>query len=351
MMSHLQIWKPVQVDFLLKRLKIFTGAFILSLFFSLALVGEIFHDGFIGMFFLTYLQLEIFLRLGYMFFNSRKRISAGLKKQIILRLLIFYLLVLAIASVFFIVVYYIEYRLQNSTADGFFSSMGQIDVKSFLLATLAGFALGTLFFFYEQWSESLKREQKLVQEKLIFQYETLKAQVNPHFLFNSLNTLSSLVQNYPELAEMYIQKFSGIYRYILDNQDKGLVPLKEELQFVNDYFLLQKIRDEDKIDLQIEFNATDNLEVIPVSLQLLVENALKHNSATRIQPLVINIYQEGPDTLVVKNSIRPKTQLDGKSGTGLKNLNQRCQLILNRKIVKIRTESEFIIKIPAKQKN
>lgn len=229
--------------------------------------------------------------------------------------------------------------------------MGQIDIKSFVMATLAGFAVGTLFFFYEQWSESLKREQKLIQEKLIFQYETLKAQVNPHFLFNSLNTLSSLVQNYPELSEIYIQKFSGIYRYILDNQDKNLVPLTDELQFVNDYFLLQKIRDEDKIELQIEFNTADNLEVIPVSLQLLVENALKHNSATRSQPLLVNIYQEGRDILVVKNKIRPKTHLDGKTGTGLKNLNHRCQLILDRKIEEIRTDSEFIVRIPAKLKD
>lgn len=333
---------------LFRRLKVLTGAFVFALVFSLVLVGEIFHDGFPAMFVLTYIQVEIFLWLGYRFFNGRKKTSVGLKKQVIIKLLIFYALVLTIATLFFIAVFYIQYMNHSYGDDGFFSTLARLELKGFILATVTGFALGTLFFFYEQWSDALRREQRLMQEKLLFQYETLKAQVNPHFLFNSLNTLSSLVRHDPDMSELYIQKFSRIYRYILDNQDKNLVSLVGELEFVHDYFMLQKIRDEEKIELHTEILLVDDVEVAPVSLQLLVENALKHNSATRSQPLKIEISQEGKDTLVVRNRLQPKSSLINTTGTGLKNLNERCQLILQRSIEVVKTDTEFIVKLPGK---
>jgi two-component system, LytTR family, sensor kinase len=163
-----------------------------------------------------------------------------------------------------------------------------------------------------------------------------------------LNTLSSLVRTNPALSEEYIQKFSGIYRYILENQESNLVPLAQELQFVRDYFSLQKIRDEEKINLNIELNNEEKLEVLPVSLQLLVENALKHNSATRGNPLDIVIYNEGLDKLVVRNNLQPKTNITASSKKGLKNLNERSRLILNREIEILQSENSFVVKIPAK---
>ncbi|HDR51657.1 MAG TPA: histidine kinase, partial [Mariniphaga anaerophila] len=208
------------------------------------------------------------------------------------------------------------------------------------------------FFFYSQWSDALKREEKLAQEKLLFQYETLKSQVNPHFLFNSLNTLSSLVHNNPSLSEEFIRKLSNIYGYILENQEKDLVSLTDEVQFVREYFSLQKIRDEEKIELKVELTETEDLLIPPVSLQLLIENALKHNAATRKNPLIVTIHNEGLDKLVVRNNLQPKSQLGSSSKTGLKNLNERCRLILKREIEIIQTETEFAVKIPAKiQKN
>lgn len=337
-----------QANFLIKRLKIFAGAFVISLFFSLVLVGKVFHEGFISMFLLTYLQLEIFIWLGNRFFDSVKTSGKQFKKQVILRLLGFYSIVLVIALFFFLSVFYVQYRIHNYGFDNFFAAITQLELKGFIVATLIGFAIGTLFFFYVQWSEALKREHQLVQEKLIFQYETLKTQVNPHFLFNSLNTLSSLVRSNPELSEEYIQKFSGIYRYILENQERDLVPLSSELQFVRDYFMLQKIRDEEKIELRIEIKDAGNIKVLPVSLQQLVENAFKHNSATRINPLEIIIHFEGIDKLVVRNNLQPKTQIGNSSKTGLKNLNERCRLILKREIEVMQTSSEYVVKIPAK---
>jgi LytS/YehU family sensor histidine kinase len=172
--------------------------------------------------------------------------------------------------------------------------------------------------------------------------------VNPHFLFNSLNTLSSLVRENPDLSEEFIQKLSHIYRYILDDKSAEMVPLSEELKFVQDYFYLQKIRDEEKIELKIEINNLERAGILPVSLQLLVENALKHNSATRSNPLVITIHNEGLEKLVVRNNLQKKTRLNESSGIGLKNLNERCRLIINREIEIQETSEEYIVRIPVK---
>jgi LytS/YehU family sensor histidine kinase len=198
------------------------------------------------------------------------------------------------------------------------------------------------------WAEAVDKVKKLREEKLIFQYETLKSQVNPHFLFNSLNTLLSLVRSEPDLSEKFVQKLSSIYRYILENREKELVPLSDELDFVNNYFYLQKIRDDEKIEMKIELNIEVNALIVPVSLQLLVENALKHNISTRKQPLEIIIHNEGIDKIVVRNQLQKKSQLNDSSKIGLKNLNERCRLILDREIEILETADEFVVKVPVK---
>jgi two-component system, LytTR family, sensor kinase len=339
-------------SFLLKRIKILAGAFFISLFFSLFLVGRFFHSGLLTMILLTWVQLEIFIWLGFQFFRDLDVSVAQFKKKTILRLVLFYLIVIFIASVIFLVVFFIQNMAEGVRFADVFLVFRQQEMSGFVTASLIGFGFGTLLFFYSAWSDALKREEKLAQEKLLFQYETLKNQVNPHFLFNSLNTLSSLVHSNPSLSEEFIRKLSNIYRYILENQEKDLVPLADELQFVNEYFALQKIRDEEKIELNVELNETENLLIPPVSLQLLIENGLKHNAATRKNPLVVTLHNEGLDKLVVRNSLQPKSHFSNSSKTGLKNLGERCRLILKREIEIIQTETEFVVKIPAKiQKN
>ena len=347
-MQKLKLFRRLTKSFLLKRLKILAGALFISLFFSLVLVGHIFHEGLPSMAFLTWLQLEIFIWLGYKFFSDLDVSVNQFKKKTIIRLVVFYITVLGISSVFFLSVFYVQYKIHGYDFENFISALQNLELKGFISATLIGFAFGTLFFFYTQWSDALKREEKLAQEKLLFQYETLKSQVNPHFLFNSLNTLSSLVHSNPSLSEEFIRKLSEIYRYILENQERDLVPLADEVKFVRDYFSLQKIRDEEKIELKVELTETGNMLIPPVSLQLLTENALKHNAATRKNPLVITIHNEGLDKLVARNNLQPKSQLSNSSQIGLKNLNERCRLILKCEIEIIQTETEFVVKIPAK---
>ena len=249
---------------------------------------------------------------------------------------------------FFLGIYLYHFLKNGTDFSLFIPSLMNQEMKSFIIATLIGFALGAVFFFYTQWSEALKRVQKLKEEKLIFQYETLKNQVNPHFLFNSLNTLSSLIGSDVNLSEKFIQKLSSVYRYVLENKDKELVPVLTEIEFVNDFFYLQKIRDEEKIELKIELNNKKEGFILPVSLQMLVENAIKHNAATRKSPLEIIIHFEGLDKLVVRNNLQQKSQINSSSKIGLKNLNERCRLILNREIEKIETHDEFIVKVPIK---
>lgn len=330
------------------HLKVLAGAVLLSLFFSVVLNQQVVHRQTFQMVIFTFVQLEIFIWLGAWFFHSMKVGAPGFKKKIVIRLLLFYFVVLLIAFSFYLIIYSFYFTKNGNDFNYFFANLFNNEMKGFFSATLIGFTLGALFFFYVQWAEALKREQKLTQEKLIFQYETLKSQVNPHFLFNSLNSLSSLVRKDPDLSEKYIQKLSTIYRYILENDNKELVPLSAEIEFVNNYFYLQKIRDEEKIELKIELKGIGNIQVLPVSLQLLVENALKHNSATRKQPLEIIIHFEGMDKVVVRNNLQKKTQLNGSSKIGLKNLKERSRLILNREVEIQETADEFVVKIPVK---
>lgn len=333
---------------LLWHLKVLAGAVFISLVFSFVLNQKIAAGLMFMPLVLTFMQLELFIWLGNWFFESVQVDAPGFKRRIIIRLLIFYVCVLLLAIALFAVVYAIQYIVHSEDFSQFLPTLLNMEMRGFFVATFIGFGIGALFFFFVLWSEAVDRVQKLREEKLIFQYETLKSQVNPHFLFNSLNSLLSLVRSEPELSEKFVQKLSSIYRYTLENREKELVPLSAELDFVNDYFYLQKIRDDEKIELKTELNISNNALIVPVSLQLLVENALKHNTSTRKQPLEIVIHNEGIDKLVVRNNLQVKTQLADSSKIGLKNLNERCRLILNREIEILQTDDEFVVKIPVK---
>jgi DNA-binding LytR/AlgR family response regulator len=190
-------------------------------------------------------------------------------------------------SSFFFAVFFIQNISNGVDLTDAFETFRQQEMSGLISALLIGFGFGTLVFFYSQWSDALKGEERLAQEKLLFQYETLKSQVNPHFLFNSLNTLSSLVHSNPSLSEEFIRKLSNIYRYILENQEKDLVPLTDELLFMREYFSLQKIRDEEKIELKVELTETENLLIPPVSLQLLIED--ERLAAEKLEALISQV--------------------------------------------------------------
>lgn len=259
------------------------------------------------------------------------------------RLLLFYLIILILVAVAFALFTLGAHILRGWGAPDF-SSVFKQSVEVFK-TTAAALFFTTPMFFFIPWQHSMKREFALREQNLIFQNETLKSQVNPHFLFNSLNTLSSLVNAQAETAAHFIIKLSSIYRYILENGSKVDVPLKEELQFIRDYFYLHQIRNEGKIFLSIDIGDDAEYEVLPVSLQALIENAIKHNMATFEKPLRIFIYIEG-EYVAVKNNLQRMATQTASTRVGLRNLNERATLIAGKGIIVEETGDEFIVKAP-----
>jgi two-component system, LytTR family, sensor kinase len=220
----------------------------------------------------------------------------------------------------------------------------QYEIRGIFGSLIIGSVLATLLFFIIMWLEMMKIMYQTREQMLVYQSETLKNQVNPHFLFNSLNTLSSLISSQPIKAEEFTQKLSYIYRYILDNREADTVPLKKEIGFVNDFFFLQKLRDEDKISLVWKIE-NDSCRVLPISLQLLVENAFKHNAATREKPLEVSITQT-ENEIVVSNLKQPKKQLGESPGMGLVNLSKRVNLLTGKEMKIEESDTEFKVTIP-----
>ena len=325
---------------------VFIGCVIFSLLFKWIQTGNPFSSETL-LFFVTSYVISVFTGLwAIQFFKYfSKKTQKEIAKQFIPALLIFWIGFLCISIVTVSLGVLAFFYFSNFDLKPYFPHF--INVELFPLLKMIAFwaFLGSIVFIYILWRKAIDREQKLKEENLIFRYETIKGQVNPHFLFNSLNTLSSLVRTNPDVAEEYINKLASIYRYILDNVQSNHVPLQVEIAFVNDYFSLHKIRDGEKIQLNIQLNDINKYKVLPISLQILIENAIKHNMATRESPLYISLqYEDG--YIVVKNNLQKMVNLGRSSGNGLKNLQERIVLLTNRTLIINETINEFIVKLP-----
>ena len=199
---------------------------------------------------------------------------------------------------------------------------------------------------FKRNQQSLVRAEKLERENSQIRYETLKSQLNPHFLFNSLNVLSSLIKKDSDKAQNFVDEFSSVYRYTLDVIEKPVVELKEEIDFAKSFLFLQKIRFENAVDMEINVDASKLTYLVPpLAVQTLLENAFKHNKATTDSPLKIEIHNEN-DSLVVINNLQPKMKGADSKGVGLNNLKKRYEL-LGEKLPQFSvTEKEYIANIP-----
>jgi two-component system, LytTR family, sensor kinase len=240
---------------------------------------------------------------------------------------------------------YTFYLIKGLDTSNFFSNLFEVELPVAIKQITIWILIGSAIFFYLIWRKAIEREQKLREENLKYRYRTFKSQVNPHFLFNSLNTLSELIYSDVKKADNYLQKLSGIYRYVLENEENDLVPLEKEIVFIKEYFNLQKERDNDKISLQIEIGDTNGYFIIPVSLQLLLENAFKHNSMSHEKPLKIKITSKG-DYIVVSNNIQRKNTLESSTQKGLQNLSERVKLILGKDLIVSVVNDEFNVELP-----
>lgn len=293
------------------------------------------------------IQLEVFIFIARLIFKKPDTNITGMEltRIVLLRFVIFLAICFTAALMIILFFELIPAWIRGEDVSIVIKNFFEYEFSAWFKATIGGLTLGAIIFIVVQWQDALKREQKLREENLIFQNETLKSQINPHFLFNSLNTVSSLVQTHPEKAEQFINNLASVYRYILENGQKDMVPLQTEMDLVNRYFDLHRVRDEEKIVLSINYSGMDNYRILPVSLQILIENAIKHNSATRESPLKISLYFE-ESNIVVRNNLQKKASLLKSTGTGLKNLAERIRLITGKELIIEETNDFFTVKIP-----
>jgi len=202
-------------------------------------------------------------------------------------------------------------------------------------------------FYYYKFSQDKKvKEQKILAGTATAKYDALKNQLDPHFLFNSLNVLTSLIEENPRAATKFTTALSKVYRYVLEQKNKELVTVQEELKFAKLYMSLLKMRFEDSIVFKApESLSNPEAKVVPLSLQLLLENAVKHNQVSEQNKLYITI-TEVNNTLEVKNNKQPKKVLKESSGVGLKNIYQRYKHVTDRSVTLRENDQEFCINIP-----
>ena len=215
-----------------------------------------------------------------------------------------------------------------------------------LWITLTFIVVFHVIYFYNKYNQKKVKDSQIVAKVESAKYESLKSQLDPHFLFNSLNVLTSLIGENPNQAEKFTTKLSKVYRYVLEQKNKDLIPLEDELKFAKSYMELLKMRFEDAVHFIIPESVSDpELKIVPLSLQLLLENAVKHNVITSENPLEIRIFEE-KGYLTVENNVNPKKSLEKSTKVGLKNINQRYGLITKEKVIVSHNNKIFKVKLP-----
>ncbi len=215
-----------------------------------------------------------------------------------------------------------------------------------LLITIVVSLFFHAFYFYKSWQENKVKEHKIIASTASAQFDALKNQLDPHFLFNSLNVLTSLIEEDPRQAQKFTTSLSKVYRYVLEQKNKDVVSVDEELQFARTYVQLLKMRFEDSIVFELPEKAHNpEAKIVPLSLQLLLENAVKHNVVTTAKPLRIQVYEDS-GALVVSNNLQEKQVVKKSSGVGLKNIQQRYAILTKRQVNINKTATDFVVQLP-----
>lgn len=219
--------------------------------------------------------------------------------------------------------------------------------RPWFVALAVVLVLGLVFSYIRLRERNLRKMSLLQRERMIFEYEHLKSQVNPHFLFNSLNTLVSLIEEDPHAAVDYTVQLSDLYRNALANRDRDLIRLSEEWSILEKYLYIQQSRF--GAALQLHTNVSEeqmrSRRIVPLALQLLVENAIKHNVVSRSQPLTISILSDG-DSLRVSNNLQQKATQEKGAGLGLENIRKRYALITRKPVLFGIEDHEFVVTLP-----
>ncbi len=215
------------------------------------------------------------------------------------------------------------------------------------LANLLFHLLNAIVFYFYQYRTKWMEAEELKRVSAQAELQIIKNQINPHFLFNNLNVLSALVMKNTEEANKFIEEFSKVFRYILNNHDKELVELKTELDFIKPYiFLLQK-RFSDALCVSVQIpEGYGGYYIIPASLQMLIENAIKHNVVSKSKPLHIDVHLNGDNTIVVSNNMQPRESAEPSTKIGLANISKRYWLVSGRQVDINKDNNAFTVSIP-----
>ena len=206
--------------------------------------------------------------------------------------------------------------------------------------------INAIIFYVDQLKKSQLEAEQFKKESAEAKFEVLRSQINPHFLFNSFNVLATLVYKDADTSARFIEQLSDVYRYLLNNQDNKVVRLKKELEFINAYIYLLKIRFGD--NLHVENNIPEekqNTYIAPSTLQLLIENAIKHNVVSKQNPLKISLYSNNGH-LVVENNLQPKRVKEASTQVGLENIKNRYKFLGGKNTVVTNANGVFTVKVP-----
>ena len=329
-----KVWKFVLANVVLDFL-------IIIFFFTRAFVSiEVFLLSFIWGLVICLSQWSGNLYITYLI-NRRVSILKYPTKRIVLGVIF-----MVLYSVFaFVLVQFLMRWIFNGTFN--FNDIYEIIKGSYIAFLVAG-VISLLFSAYgymQAWRKSVLYTEKLKTEMLTYKYEALRNQINPHFLFNSFNVLSDLIYDDQKQAVKFVQQMSGLFRYVLESRDKELVPLKDEMAFIDSYIFLLKTRFEDKIEISNEIKADADDLIVPMSLQLLIENAVKHNEASTAKPLKIELIKT-ENYIEVKNNLQVKNIGDSSNGIGMKNIHQQYKFFTEALVEIQRTDQFFSVKLP-----
>lgn len=239
---------------------------------------------------------------------------------------------------------------KDSFAYGCKPSIIQVNAASFTTFLLVAGLYESMRNF-NLWKTTTIEKEQLVRANMQSQLESLRNQVNPHFLFNSLNTLVNIIPEQPDTAVRFVQKLSKVYRYILEMRDTNTTPLSTELEFLNAYIFLLKERFGENlivnINIPIEDKSISERQIVPLALQILFENAIKHNIISAAKPLHIEVFVEkNGEVLIVKNNLQRKNQMQEGTGVGLENVKNRYKLVSNKEVEVIVSANSFIVSLP-----
>ncbi len=219
--------------------------------------------------------------------------------------------------------------------------------------------IGLAVIFFNQFYHSIRQKNELEvkissmkKEVVTTKYKSLKNQISPHFLFNSLNTLTSLMYEDRDLASDFVSRLASCYRYILDNREEDLVPLDKELGFLDSFIFMMNVRHEGALKITTDIGVPPSDYVIPtLTLQMLVENALKHNYFSKERPMEINVSTRGTQRLIVENTFRKRELEEPSTGLGIKNIEKRYSFYTAQEILVEQKEDLFIVEVPLLPKN